>query len=168
MNISTCEITTNCWHPTLPYWPAPPSFCSRYISMLEPFSYGTSEKASSGSTPFSSGTRWVYGWCMWLICQHQLSSNSFSFLHNSLHNSTTNSCKRWWREITVIISIIIYIFSGVNQIAAITVVSGGAFWWTLTRCCECFRGELLTMGRYRNLSSCNSFYISIPSWVIIT
>ena len=53
--------------------------------------------------------------------------------------------------------------------AAITIVSGGAVWWTLTRWrqvwCVCnvktvwsiperFRGELLTMGRYRNLSSC--------------
>ena len=42
--------------------PGPPSFCSRYMSKFEPFSYGTVEKASSGSTPFKSGTKCVKGW----------------------------------------------------------------------------------------------------------
>jgi len=67
----------------LHYWPAPPSFCSRYISILEPFSYGTIENASSGSTPCSSGTRWVYGSCMWLICIHRVTSIHLSSPHNN-------------------------------------------------------------------------------------
>jgi len=42
--------------------PAPPSSVSRKKSNVKPFSYGTLENESSGSTSASLTTRWVNGW----------------------------------------------------------------------------------------------------------
>ena len=122
------------------------------------------------NTRIQHGRNWLAALEMWFTGSYALVCSPVWWLHDLLDvtnrcrmpTSLTNSANSAFHPPGVNK----WEVSCCNQMAAITIVSGGAVWWTLTRWrqvwCVCsvktvwsiperFRSELLTTGRYTNL-----------------